>query len=81
MCGLKNINFKQTVMYYFITQTPPKMKTVHVSFDIELPDTTTFKDAYEFLSFELGYIGGMAGENSLSNTDILSHKVTNLSIR
>jgi hypothetical protein len=67
-------------MYYFITHEHTKMKTVHVRFDIELPDSATFEDVYEFLSSELGYRGGMSGENSLSNTDILSHKVTNLSI-
>ncbi|MEW6691579.1 MAG: hypothetical protein AB1340_01940 [Pseudomonadota bacterium] len=46
------------------------MKSVRVEFSVQVPDKVTDDQIEEWVEFELGVLGGMSGDNPLSDRDL-----------
>ena len=51
------------------------MKTYRVTFEVEIPEPATEREAEEFIRFYLGDRGDMSAENPLADTDLQSCEV------
>ena len=57
------------------------MKKVSVCFEVELPEEVSYRDAHDFLLYELGITGELSAENRLIDEDLKNLKKGYLSIR